>query len=210
MGGNQSVPKITKQDRAILDLKLQRDKVKQYQKKIQGILDREHDIAKQQLAAGQKDRALLALRRRKYQEGLLAKTDAQLENLEQLVSTIEFSLVEVSVLHGLQQGNEVLKEIHKEMNVDSVEKLLEETAEAQAYQREIDEMLANNLSAEDEDAVLKELERLRDEVLGETKPEQAKLVHFPSAPSTEPVSPMPAETEAVPAQQGQERIPVAA
>ena len=39
------------------------------------------------------------------------------------------------MLHGLQQGNEVLKEIHKEMNVDSVEKLLEETAEAQAYQR---------------------------------------------------------------------------
>lgn len=41
----------------------------------------------------------------------------------------------MSVLHGLQQGNEVLKEIHKEMNVESVERLLEETAEAQAYQR---------------------------------------------------------------------------
>ena len=51
------------------------------------------------------------------------------------VSTIEFSLVEVSVLHGLQQGNEALKLIHKEMNLESVEKLLEETAEAQAYQR---------------------------------------------------------------------------
>jgi charged multivesicular body protein 6 len=51
------------------------------------------------------------------------------------VSTIEFSLIEVSVLHGLQQGNDVLKQIHKEMNVESVEKLLEETAEAQAYQR---------------------------------------------------------------------------
>lgn len=36
---------------------------------------------------------------------------------------------------GLQQGNAVLKEIHKEMNPESVERLLEETAEAQAYQR---------------------------------------------------------------------------
>lgn len=44
-------------------------------------------------------------------------------------------MVEVSVLHGLKQGNEVLKEIHKEMNVESVEKLLGETAEARAYQR---------------------------------------------------------------------------
>lgn len=47
--------------------------------------DREHAIAKEHLAAGRKDRALIALRRRKYQEGLLAKTDSQLENLEQLV-----------------------------------------------------------------------------------------------------------------------------
>jgi len=35
----------------------------------------------------------------------------------------------------LEQGNAVLKEIHKEMTVESVEKLMEETAEAQAYQR---------------------------------------------------------------------------
>jgi CRISPR/Cas system-associated protein Cas7 (RAMP superfamily) len=51
------------------------------------------------------------------------------------VSTIEFSSIEASVLYGLKQGNEVLKEIHKEMNVESVEKLLEETQEAQEYQR---------------------------------------------------------------------------
>jgi charged multivesicular body protein 6 len=51
------------------------------------------------------------------------------------VSTIEFSLAEVSVLHGLKQGNDVLREIHKELNVESVEKLLEETAEAREYQR---------------------------------------------------------------------------
>jgi len=43
--------------------------------------------------------------------------------------------VEVSVLHGLKQGNAVLKEIHKELNVESVERLLEETAEAREYQR---------------------------------------------------------------------------
>ena len=53
----------------------------------------------------------------------------------QQVSTIEFSLVELSVVHGLKQGNEVLKEIHKEMNLETVEKLLEETQEAREYQR---------------------------------------------------------------------------
>jgi charged multivesicular body protein 6 len=38
-------------------------------------------------------------------------------------------------MHGLKQGNEVLKEIHKEMSIENVGKLLEETSEAQAYQK---------------------------------------------------------------------------
>jgi len=187
MGGNQSIPKITPQDRAILDLKLQRDKLKQYQKKIQVILDREHQIAKANLAAGQTDRALIALRRRKYQQGLLLKTDEQLENLEQLVSTIEFSLIEVSVLHGLKQGNDVLKEIHKEMNIETVEKLLEETHEAQAYQREIGDMLSSRLTMDDEEAVQAELKELQMESLQET---ERQRIDLPSVPTTEPTVPV--------------------
>lgn len=54
-------------------------------KKIQHVLDREQEAAKEFLRKGQKDRALLALRRRKYQDSLLLKTDGQLQNLEELV-----------------------------------------------------------------------------------------------------------------------------
>ncbi|KAI0274739.1 Snf7 family [Gloeopeniophorella convolvens] len=207
MGGGQSVPRITAQDRAILDLKLQRDNLKRYQKRY--VLDREHEIAKQHLAAGHKDRALIALRRRKYQEGLLVKTDGQLENLEQLVSTIEFSLVEVSVLHGLKQGNAVLKEIHKELNVENVEKLLEETAEAREYQREIDSMLTNNLSLDEEDEVQAELRALQQESLREQKTENIRL---PDVPTTELISAKPdTETEEVVQDASQpERVPVPA
>ncbi|KAF9523618.1 Snf7 family [Crepidotus variabilis] len=207
MGGNQSLPKITAQDKAILDLKLQRDQLRQYQKKIQAIQDREQAIAKVHLEAGNKERALVALRRRKYQQSLLVKTDGQLENLEQLVSTIEFSLVELSVLHGLKQGNDVLKEIHKEMNIESVEKLLEETAEAREYQREIGDMLANNLSLDDEDAVQKELEEMQAEALGDKAGEELQLpsVPLPSVPKEDPVkSP---ETDPV---KSKERVAVAA
>jgi len=185
MGGNQSVPKITAQDRAILDLKLQRDKLKQYQKKIQVILDREHTIAKGQIAAGQKDRALIALRRRKYQQSLLTKTDEQMENLEQLVSTIEFSLIEVSILHGLKQGNDILKEIHKEMNVESVEKLLEETAEAREYQKEVGDMLSNSLSLDEEEAVQKELLEMQQDIATESK--VPLDIELPSIPSSKPI-----------------------
>ncbi|KAH7104601.1 Snf7-domain-containing protein [Auriculariales sp. MPI-PUGE-AT-0066] len=186
VGLRQPGPKITAQDRAILDLKHQRDKVKQYQKRLQGILDREHEIAKECLRKGQKDRALVALRRRKYQEGLLSKTDSQLENLEQLVSTIEFSLIEVSVLDGLKQGNEVLKQIHKEMNIESVEKLLDETQEAQAYQREIDEMLMSQMTADEEDAVQEELAELERQAIEAKVPSVPLEVRLPDAPNVEP------------------------
>lgn len=121
--------------RAILDMKNQRDKLHQYQKRISVITNRETAIAKQCLARGDKKRALLALRRKKYQESLLSKTDAQLEQLEKLTSSVEFALVQKDVVFGLQQGTQVLQQIHKEMGgLEAVEKLMGETEEARAYQ----------------------------------------------------------------------------
>ncbi|KAF8922701.1 Snf7 family [Mucidula mucida] len=203
MGAKQSLPKISKQDEAILTLKIQRDKLRSYQKQIQVVLDRENVIAKQHLASGQKDRALIALRRRKYQQSLLVKTDTQLETLEQLVSTIEYSLVEISVMHGISQGTEVLKEIHKELNVETVEQLLSETQEAQAYQQEISELLANQLTNDEEDAVQDELRELEAALLGETRP----IPKLPNAPLSDPVAPTP---EPVRETQGEERVAIPA
>jgi len=68
------------------------------------------------------------------------------------------------VLYGLQQGNQVLKEIHKEMSLEAVERLIEETDEARAYQREVSNLLAGAMTNEEEDAVEDELEALEREV----------------------------------------------
>ena len=117
-------------------MKSQRDKLHQYQKRITVLTDRETTIAKKLLATGDRPRALLALRRKKYQESLLAKTDAQLEQLEKLTADVEFALVQKDVVFGLQQGTKVLREIHREMGgIDHVEKLMADNEEARAYQR---------------------------------------------------------------------------
>lgn len=39
------------------------------------------------------------------------------------------------MLFGLQQGSQVLKEIHKAMDLDMVEQLMSDTAEGVAYQK---------------------------------------------------------------------------
>jgi len=145
-------------------MKTQRDKLRQYQKRITVITARETEIARTCLARGDKSAALLALRRKKYQETLLARTDAQLEQLEKLTSSVEFALVQKDVVFGLQQGTQVLKQIHKEMGgLEAVEKLMGETEEARAYQQEISEALAGQMSNQDEDAVEDELEAMEKE-----------------------------------------------
>lgn len=170
-------------------MKNQRDKLHQYQKRITVITDRETEIAKECLARGDRPKALLALRRKKFQESLLAKTDSQLETLEQLTSNVEFALVQKDVVFGLQQGTAVLKQIHAEVGgIEQVEKLLGENEDARAYQREIGEMLGGAMSNQDEDEVEDELEVLEGRVRGveeEEEPDAAAVV-YPTAPETAP------------------------
>ncbi|KAK5012198.1 Vacuolar protein sorting-associated protein 20, partial [Cryomyces antarcticus] len=174
-------------------MKNQRDKLREYQKRITVITSRETEIARECLKKGDKKKALLALRRKKYQESLLTKTDQQLAQLEILTSDVEFALVQKDVVFGLQQGTSVLKEIHKEMGgLENVEKLMGESAEAQAYQKvratvlgllalnlrlmcvepqEISDMLGGRISNQDEDEVEDELDALEAEVAGTKLPD---------------------------------------
>ncbi|KAI8092203.1 Snf7-domain-containing protein [Gilbertella persicaria] len=182
MGAGASKNKITSQDKAILDLKVQRDKLKRYQKNLNVVIDKEVEVAKLALQQGNKQKALLALKKKKYQVQLLEKTDQQLMNLEELTHSIEYALVEKQVLEGLQKGNDVLKEIHKETSIEAVEKLMDDTADAIAYQNEIDEMLHGLISAEEEEEIERELNELREEELN------AKLPEVPKNKLPEPVS----------------------
>ena len=38
-------------------------------------------------------------------------------------------------MHGLAMGNEVLKQLHKEVSLDKVDRLMDETREGIAYQQ---------------------------------------------------------------------------
>ncbi|KAE8354452.1 Snf7-domain-containing protein [Aspergillus coremiiformis] len=177
MGNTNSSHRVSAQDRAILDLKLQRDKLRQYRKRITVLTDRETEIAKECLARDDRKRALLALRRKKYQESLLIKSEKELDQLDQLINQVEFSLVQKDVLFGLQQGTQVLQVINKEMGgIEGVEKLMGETDEARAYQEEISQMLSGNLSNQDEDEVEDELAALEREARG--------LQNLPTAPKS--------------------------
>ncbi|XP_045497649.1 charged multivesicular body protein 6-A [Colias croceus] len=201
MGGlftknKKPVSRVTEQDKAILQLKQQRDKLKQYQKKIELNLERDRQLAKKLLAEDKRERAKLLLRKKKYQENLLQSTDAQLEKLEQLTHDLEFAEIEVQVLDGLKNGNAALKNIHDILNIDEIEKIMDETREGIEKQREIDDLISGQLTEEDDEAIENELE----EILDVRK-------ELPEVPKDE----LPESEEAVPekpqrAKAGQKRI----
>ncbi|KAI0596022.1 Snf7-domain-containing protein, partial [Biscogniauxia sp. FL1348] len=182
---------------------LQRDKLHQYQRRIVVLTDRETAVARAMLAAGDKRRALLALRRKKYQETLLSQTDAQLAQLEQLTRSVEFALIQKDVVFGLQQGTRVLREIHAEMGgLAHVEKLMGESADAIAYQKEVSEMLGGRITNQDEEEVEDELAALELEVNG---PPPARMPAVPDTKLPEPEVSVVQEPEAPQEQRQAER-----
>ncbi|KAH9519796.1 Charged multivesicular body protein 6 [Bulinus truncatus] len=182
MGGlfskKAKLTRVTEQDKAILQLKQQRDKLKQYQKKITSQLERDRTVARTLLKDGKKDKAKLMLRKKKFQETLLTKTDAQLDNIEKLVHDLEYAQVEHEVVKGLQMGNASLKKMHEILSLEDVERIMEETQEGIEKQREIDDLLSGGLSIEDENDVLAEL----DEIIKSSKEGITEDVELPDVP----------------------------
>lgn len=178
--------RVTEQDLAILQLKQSRVKIKQYQRRIEQDLEKERLLAKKLIQNGQKDRALLLLRKKKFQEQLLSKTDGQLENLERMVHDLEFAQVMINVTDGLKAGNTALKQLHDIVSVDDIEKIMDETREGVEKQREIDEILTGALTQEDEQDVEAELDSLLAEEFNKEAPEVPEDIALPSVPEELP------------------------
>ncbi|XP_034239835.1 charged multivesicular body protein 6 [Thrips palmi] len=188
--GKQKVKsRVTEQDRAILQLKQQRDKLKLYQKRIQSTLDKDTEIARTLLRDGKKDRARLILRKKKYQEQLLSTADSQLENLEKLTHDLEFAVIETQVIDGLRIGNEALKKANAVFSIDEIEQIMDETREGVEKQKEIDEMISGALSDQDEEDVLAELDSIIKEQTKQAEPaatEDEDMEELPDVPSEDP------------------------
>ncbi|XP_032681011.1 charged multivesicular body protein 6 [Odontomachus brunneus] len=178
--------RVTEQDKAILQLKQTRDKIKQYQKKIEQTLEKERLIAKELLKNGKKDRALLLLRKKRFQEQVLSRTDGQLENLERMVHDLEFAQIEMKVVDGLKVGNNALKQLHALLSIDEIEKVMDETTEGIEKQKEIDEILSGTLTEEDESEVEAELDALLEAEIEDKVPEAPEDVLLPEVPEDLP------------------------
>ncbi|MPC44451.1 Charged multivesicular body protein 6 [Portunus trituberculatus] len=164
--------KVTEQDKAVLvgddavfiiqqQLKTTRDKIRQYQKRSDEKLQKDRQVAKQLLRDGKKERAKLLLRKKRFIEEQLKKTDGTLENIEKMIEDIEFAQIQMKVVDSLKVGNESLKQINAMLDIEDIERILDETQEGAEKQREINALLSGGvLTEEDESAVEEELDAL--------------------------------------------------
>ncbi|XP_033226461.1 charged multivesicular body protein 6 [Belonocnema kinseyi] len=181
------VSRITEQDKAVLQLKQARDKIKVYQKRIEQSIEKEREIAKKLLEKGQKNRALLLLRKKKFQEQILSKTDGQLDNLERMTHDLEFAQIETQVIDGLKLGNTALKKLQEVLSIDEIEKVMDETREGVEKQNEINDILMGTLTDEDEAGAEAELEALLELDAKEAIPEVPVDVQLPDVPEELPM-----------------------
>nr|ADW82826.1 vacuolar protein sorting protein 20 [Breviata anathema] len=152
--------RITKEDEALLELKLKLRKVRDYQKKIDRVMSREEEIIKQCMLEGKKQQALRALRLRKQQEEMLKRSEGMYDNLQNLVNDIEAAQLQRDVFEGLKQGTALLQQLQQEVTLEDVEMLMDETRDAIEYQNRIDEAMGTSLNAAEEAELEDELDAI--------------------------------------------------
>jgi len=127
--------KITEQDKAILDLKRHRDKIKSHRKRYEQNIKKEKDLARELLKRGEKERALLCLKRKKYQETLISQMDGCLNKVESIISDLEIAQLNSDVILGIKHGNEALKILNERYSIEEVEKIMEKKSRGSGASR---------------------------------------------------------------------------
>jgi len=192
---------ITDVDKAVLTLKTQRRKLVAERKRIESLISREVEIARQLIGQGNKSRALLALKKKKVQQGRIDRLDAWLLNVEEMLGNIENTKHNNQIYSALKQGNTALKELQKDVSVEDVEMLMEDSAEAKATQERMSEALSESLTPEEDEDIAAELKVMESKLIDQEAAEELPDVpqHTPVLPSdknsAEPVELLQAQAQ---------------
>ena len=167
---------INKEERALLDCKICRDKIKKYIKSLEKNAALKREKAKEALKNKNKDRAKLNLRQSKMYAEQVKTAEGQLEMIETQIIQIETAQSQKEAIQVLKQGNEALKKLQSEVNAEKFQEIADDMEELKEQQNELTEFFKSRGIEENDEELDDELDKLLDTV----QKEQAK-VDLPSA-----------------------------
>ena len=151
-------------DRAMLDLKVARDKVRKYQ----NMLDNESEVlrakARELAKAGKVESAKTVLRAKKRKELMVEKAEKMLNNVQQQIDSMEQAKMSMEVMNELKATNDVLKQMNEMMPVEEVERLMDENEEHAERLREVQDALTRDMSPQEIEVADEEYEALLAEI----------------------------------------------
>ena len=153
-------PLINQEEKALLDCKMTRDKIKTYIKRLERNANLKKEKAKDALRAKNKDRAKYNLKLSKMYQEQIKTADAQLTMLEEQISNLEQATTQRDALKVLEKGNEVLKNLQSECNIEKWEKISDDMQDIKDQQDEINQFFRDRNMDDVDDDVEEEMNKL--------------------------------------------------
>lgn len=164
--------------------------------------------AKKKSAGKDKRGAIFALKRKKMYEAEIEKLQGARMTLETQVMTLESAHVNMETFTALRSGANQMKAIHGQMNVDTVDNIMDDIQEEMATADEIGRAISQPLGSTlyDDDELEEELRMMEELDL-----EEAALKELPAAASAQPTPVAAAAAQPpAPVAAAAARVPVAA
>ena len=154
--------KLSQEDKAILDFKLSRYKIKNYIKRLEVNEKTQKEKAKDYLRNKQKDKAKYSLSQSKMYKIQAENSQNQLSAIEDQINRLDSMKTQKEVFMVLENTNKVLLELQKEVNVEKLEKISDDLSDIKANSDEITNFFKNhNVDiVQNEEEINKEIENL--------------------------------------------------
>ena len=154
-------------------------KIKTYVKKLELQEQETTDKIKQLLKEGQKQRACLFLKQKKFQQKEIEKATGATLMLQQTLNNIESAIADAEIFKALKQGDSVIKELQAQVSIDDWEALMDDHKENLAVQKREQELFGKVLEEEDLLSELEALEQLEADELANQIPDLGpqKAIH---------------------------------
>ena len=155
-------PKLSSEEKAILECKQSRDKIKSYIKRLEVNESRKKELAKEYLKKKEKDKAKYYLSQCKMYKMQRENSESQLAVIEEQINRLDTAKTQKEVFGVLEKTNQVLKDLQQEINIEKLEKITEDLNDIKANNEEITNFFKNhNVDiVENDEEINKEMEML--------------------------------------------------